>query len=363
MASFADRAHETAEADTSESIDTTLRVATLRRERDQLRSRVHALDREVIDLRKVVGILDQIAAEPIEPPKWLTPLRPKAHSATAVVMLSDMHFDEVIRPEQMGGINAYNRDIATMRLEKWAKNVVKLARYYSAGQKWDGVVVMLGGDALSGNIHPELVATNDDTPIGGIVYWSEMLAAALNMIRGEFPRMHIAATWGNHGRDTPKQWAKLGARTNFDWLLAKQIERHFRDDKKVTAQVPEAFETFVPIYGWGHLLTHGNHGVGSSAGQGIAGIWAPIMRMRAKTANRYSAQGQPFSTMWNGHWHQYIPTPSLVINGSLKGADDWGTGMGFMPEPPQQAFAIVTPENNITAHMPVFCADRKAEKW
>jgi hypothetical protein len=64
-----------------------------------------------------------------------------------------------------------------------------------------------------------------------------------------------------------------------------------------------------------------------------------------------------------GHWHQYLSTPSLIINGSLKGYDEYAKISNFGFEPPQQALAIVTPERGITFQAPVFCLDRKREKW
>jgi hypothetical protein len=84
-------------------------------------------------------------------------------------MLSDTHFDEVVNPDEMEGLNAYNREIAMMRLEKWTQNVIKMARHYLSGVNYDGVVLILGGDIFSGDIHEELALTNEDTMIGSLV--------------------------------------------------------------------------------------------------------------------------------------------------------------------------------------------------
>ena len=67
--------------------------------------------------------------------------------------------------------------------------------------------------------------------------------------------------------------------------------------------------------------------------------------------------------MWCGHWHQLVQTPSLIINGSLKGVDEYAFINNFSFEQPQQALAVITPERGITIQAPVFCADRKAEGW
>ena len=247
-----------------------------------------------------------------------------------------------------------------MRLEKWAQNVVKLSRHYLSGVSYDGVVVILGGDIFTGDIHEELALTNEDTMIGSLLFWSEQVAAAIQLLTDEFKKCYVVSVVGNHGRTTRKPRMKQRVKTNFDYLLAKMVERHFRMDKRVSFDIPESADALIKIYDHGHLITHGDQ---VSGGGGIGGIYPPIMRMRARKQARYLATGKSFQTLWLGHWHQYISTPSMIVNGSLKGFDEYAMLMGFGHEQPQQALAIITPERNITIQAPVFCLDRKKEGW
>ena len=186
------------------------------------------------------------------------------------------------------------------------------------------------------------------------------IAAAVDVLATEFKRVHVAAVAGNHGRTTRKPRAKQRARTNFDWLLAKMIERHFAGDRRLTFDIPESSDVLVSIYDSKHLLTHGDQ---TKGGGSIGGIYPPIMRMRAKKAQRYLTTGQQFDTLWLGHWHQYLPSPSMVVNGSMKGYDEYAFVSNFSYEPPQQALAVVAPDKGITIQAPIFCVDRKREKW
>ena len=332
----------------------------LRRQRDAAAAESQRLAEELNSLKRTLEVIDTLEGSRLEPPTWLSPAKPRQSAATLVVMLSDLHLDEVVNPEEVDFLNAYNREIAKMRLERWAQNVVKLARHHLNGVKYDGVVILLGGDIFSGDIHEELKETNADTILGSVHYWSEHIAAAIDMLLTEFKRGVVASVVGNHGRTTRKPRAKLRARTNFDWLLAKSLERHFKSDRRVTFQVPEGADVLVTIYGQGHLMTHGDQ---ANGGSGIGGIWPPVMRLRARKAQRYLAVGANFATLWMGHWHQYISTPSLVVNGSLKGVDEYCFVQNFGYEVPQQALAIVAPEKGIIVHAPVFCQDRKREGW
>jgi hypothetical protein len=333
----------------------------LRRERDSAVLQVAKLQEQLEKAEKALAIVQKVENAELQPPTWLSPVAKRAKSAaTLVLMLSDTHFDEVVLPDEVDGLNAYNRHIATLRMQRWTQNVVKLARHHLAGVKYDGCVLLLGGDTFSGDIHEELNQTNEDSMLGSLLYWAEQLAAAVDVLATEFKNVHVASVPGNHGRTTRKPRAKLRARTNFDWLLAKMLERHYANDKRATFQIPEAADCLVRIYDTNHLLTHGDQ---TSGGGGIGGIYPPIMRMRARKAQRYLATGQSFDTLWLGHWHQYLPSPGMVVNGSLKGLDEYAYINNFGYEQPQQALALVVPEKGITLQAPVFCMDRKKEGW
>lgn len=333
----------------------------VKKQRDSLERQLAETLRRIEELEKALGFIDAAQSSFLEPPKWMSPQAPgrKKH-ATLTLLLSDTHFDEVVLPEEVGGLNAYNRRIAELRLRWWGENAIKMARHYLSGVTYDGVVVMLGGDIFSGDIHEELKETNEDTMLGSLLHWSEQICAVLLMFAEEFGKVHVPCVVGNHGRMTRKPRAKLRAKTNFDWLLGKMIERHLANDKRFTFQISENADTTVQLYGHGHLLTHGDQ---VSGGGGVGGIWPPIMRMRGRKAQRAMDIGQPFETLWMGHWHQYISTPYMIVNGSTKGLDEYAWVQNFGYEPPQQALAIVTPEHNITVQAPVFCHDKVKEKW
>jgi hypothetical protein len=336
-------------------------VLRARRARDQAQAQVARLEGDLDLLRRAFTVVEAATGAALQPPKWLAPAPPRAAKrATLVLLLSDLHFDEVVNADEVHGLNAYNRRIAELRLEAWCGNAVKLARHYLAGVTYDGVVLMLGGDTFSGDIHEELSETNEDTMLGSLLHWAERICAVVDRLVDEFGKVHVAAVPGNHGRTSRKPRAKLRARSNFDWLLAKMVERHFAADRRVTFQVGDAADVRIEIYGRGHLLTHGDQVTG---GGGIGGIWPPIMRMRARKAQHAMAVGKPFDTLWIGHWHQLIQTPGMIVNGALKGWDEYAALNNFGFEPPQQALAVVTPEHGITVQAPVFCQDRKAERW
>ena len=98
----------------------------------------------------------------------------------------------------------------------------------------------------------------------------------------------------------------------------------------------------------------------ASGGGGIGGIWPPIMRLVARKRNN-----NDFTCMVLGHWHQLVMAPSsgFILNGSLKGYDEFASVMNFPCEPPQQALWINVPDKGILWQTPILVCDRKAEGW
>lgn len=321
-----------------------------------------ALKRQVRNQQAEIDRLEAVAeysGRALKPPRWLT-AKAKKHDApaTLVSILSDCHFDEVVNPSELDGRNAYNRDIAELRLERYFSQVIWLARHHLAGMKYDGVVLMLAGDLISGDIHEELQDTNEAQTLDTVLHWSERIAAGVGALADEFGRVHVPVVVGNHGRRSRKPRAKGRARDNFDWLIGQLLVRHFDKDERVTFDIPDGTDTLVRIHDTNLLLTHGDQ-VGG--GGGIGGHWPPLMRLIAKKRNRYD-----FDAMLCGHWHSLIMSAGqgLIVNGTTKGEDEYSSVMGFKPEPPQQALFTVAPEHGVTFSAPVLVsAGRKAEGW
>jgi hypothetical protein len=329
-------------------------IAELKKARAEDAKTIQTLYREL-------GILTKLGQRDT-PPKWLSspPKRSEKHHATPWLFLSDLHLDEVVNPAEIGFANAYNRDIAKQRLNETIVRFVKITRDFWSGITYDGIVCALGGDLFSGDIHEELSMTNEDSMLGSIDYWIDQFAAAIVLLADEFGKVHVPVVVGNHGRRTRKPRAKGRARDNFDWFIGKALQRIFANDPRVTFDVSESADCIIPSYGRKVLLTHGDQ---VSGGAGIGGIWPPIMRLDARKSARQAAVNQPYDLMILGHWHQLVFGPKFIVNGSLKGLDEYAFIGNFGFEPPQQACWLMTPEHGRTFVAPILPQDRQAEGW
>ena len=341
-------------------------VAKLRAERDIAKAALAKAEAELLSMGTELEVFRNLNTKLSSVPRWLTSRNVKKKTkkdvGTICTILSDTHFDEVVKPEEMNYVNAYNRDIAVKRLNRYFDKTVVLTRDYLSGLEYDGIVLFLGGDIFSGDIHEELTETNEDTMLGSLLFWSERLASGISMLAEEFGKVHVPCVVGNHSRRTHKPRAKLRARDNFDWFLAHQLALLLKSDDRITFQIPESTDAIVPVHDTTFLLTHGDQARG---GQGIGGLWPPLLRMRAKKLQNYESMGSPFDIMVVGHWHTLIQAASngLIVNGSLKGWDEYAATSNFSFEAPQQALWVTVPKNGVVWQAPVLAGDRKSEGW
>lgn len=348
--------------------DLELDIATKNSEIATWRRRYKQLATQLDELRLRAANYDEAMATVLEPPKWAKPKASnKGNTATVGLLLSDLHYQETVRPEQINGHNAYNSDIGEMRIKRAFEHGLVVADQYGWGAKMDGAVIAINGDILTGIIHTELRETNDKLMFPALRDVAQILIAGINLWADVYENVLVVNEWGNHGRMTEKPKAKNAAGENFDWMIGEMIRLHFLGDPRVDVITTESADLIFSIYDTKFLLTHGHLGVGRSAGHGIGGIWPPIMRMLAKRQQSHAAMGNNWDVALLGHWHQYTPKAvgrqGFIINGSSKGADEWSMSMGFMPEDPIQALWVTTPDRGVTDVKAIFCGDRKAEGW
>lgn len=298
--------------------------------------------------------------------RWSTgKAKPGRHQAVPCFLFSDWHFDEVVRSEEMNGVNAYNRRIAEARLERWTDKACSLPRELLPSYDYDnGCVLLMTGDIINGEIHPELRRTNADTVAGTVAHWLDPLSAMARALADTYGKVRVFVVAGNHGRNPleHRDPAKFYARDNFDTLIGWLLARDFRDDERVEFTVAESIEQMVTIYGTRILQYHGQ----AKGGSGIAGALSPLLLLAHRKNKVQSAIGEPFDVIAIGHWHTYmhLPGQGLIVNGSGKGFDEYAKKLALGFEPPQQAFWLVTPEQGITVSLPIRVATgRKAEGW
>lgn len=342
--------------DTVASLEAKLRVA----ERTVAAMQKHNLSVEEIR-QKIYGLSELVP----NPPSWIEKITAGRTTGTPVTIWSDFHWGEVVRLEEVAGVNEFNRDIAKQRFKRLVNTTVDLCINHMTKPKYPGIVICLGGDMITGTIHGELADTNDGYTQQCLMEMQDELCSAIEFMADKFGKVFVPSVVGNHGRETQKPRMKGRVYTNYEWNLYCQLERHFRSDKRVVLHVPGETDAYFRVYDHRFLLTHGD-ALGVKGGDGIIGAIGPIARGATKVGRSEAQIGRDFDTLLMGHYHTYIPrghAAPVIVNGSLKGYDEYARlGLRVPYSRPSQALWFMHPDHGITAQWEVFLdGKRKAQ--
>ena len=330
----------------------------LKLENQQLKRQLNEVQRDNDTAASIREAIYGLSAQSPEPPRWLNQRLPADSPGTPMMIWSDWHWGETVRPEEVGGINEFNSKIAAKRLERLVENSTHLIEPHIKGSA-DGIVICLGGDMITGEIHEELQDTNDAYVQESLLDLQEKLIAALTYMADRFGRVFVPCVVGNHGRMTHKPRMKGRVFTSFEWNLYNQLELYFKakGDKRVQFFIPDQTDAYFKVNGHRFLLTHGDS-MGVRGGDGIIGAIGPIMRGSFKVGRSEAQIGRNFDTIVMGHWHQYISTRGLIVNNCLKGYDEFARiGLRAPATPASQALWFVHKKWGINTQMEVFVQD------
>lgn len=333
----------------------------LRNDVQRLQAEVNVLRKDSLDTREIRRVIYGIAEHSPAPPNWLIEgtKRGKKTSGIPMTLWSDWHWGETVNPEENGGVNEFNREIGKERARKLVENIIDLCFNHMTTPNYPGIVVCLGGDMISGDIHHELSVTNDGYVQQCVMELEDVLIWGIETLADKFGKVFVPCVVGNHGRMTLKPVMKGRVFQSFEWNLYCHLAKYFRNDSRVTFFIPNETDAHFTVLGHRFLLTHGD-ALGVKGGDGIIGAIGPIMRGTMKVHRSEAQIGRDFDTILMGHWHQYIPLPGLIVNGTLKGYDEFARLALRAPyDRPSQSLWFVHPKHGITAQWPVYLEQKR----
>lgn len=270
------------------------------------------------------------------------------HAGTMVVLLSDVHCEETVRPETVNGLNAFDLDVCQSRLDELQGRFFAMLQHERQLAKIDRVVVWLGGDLISGMIHPELAEENALHPLAAIRWVGERVRGFIDAVADNVREVIVATSCGNHGRTTEKLRTNE-ADTSYEHHLYLTL-RAAETRRNVTWQIGEGHLNYLDLDGFRIRFCHG-HAVRYQGG--IGGIHVPLNKAIAA----WDATERADLTCL-GHWHQFSWSRSgrYVSNGSVIGHSAYAVRIKASYEPPCQAAIVIDHgRREVTKAYPLFC--------
>lgn len=335
--------------------DVLARAEREKAERARERTERAHLVKRVVELEAEIEFLH---AGPEQAPVIRTPnSRPKSGKriATPCFLISDTHFGETVTEAESLGSNVYDLEIAAGRLRKCFDNMLWLRADMARTTTCDDTLLVLNGDIVSGDIHAELLETND----GGLrdqcdAAFDAFAPGIVEMAEATPGTLHVVCIGGNHGRMTHKQQIKNGTQHSAEHLgVYDPLRRVLRTGKRgnISWHIPKAERYLFDA----HERRIGiQHGTMIRSQGGIGGTLVPMTRWvtRVKDADLYLF----------GHFHEADAYGRIIKNGSLIGESAYTKWLGVEERPPEQVAFLLDADAGVRRfeRVSVFCeADKK----
>jgi hypothetical protein len=315
-----------------------------------------SLAHEVANLREALQVQSALASAPL-PPIKRRELGSGMREGTFVALASDWHVEERVLTGDTPTGNAYNLDIAELRIGRFFSGVEWLVNEHRGmfPALRDGVL-WLGGDLVSGHIHDENVETSAMPPIAALLWLQPRLVAGIRQLleQCQLERLQVVCSYGNHGRDTKKPRRATGAHHSYEWGMYQQIAQIFEREERVEVLADPSGHQYAQIYDFD---AHFHHGDETKYQGGVGGVTIPLNKAVAQWNKVRRSHFHNF-----GHYHQYFDFEDITGNGSLIGFNSYAMSIKASPERPQQAFYIVDSKHGKTCKCPVWVGDPEAER-
>lgn len=223
-------------------------------------------------------------------------------SKYAILMFSDWHYGALCDSQW----NYYDINVAKERAEQL---VVKTQSYILSLGITD-LIVEINGDMCEGMINIGNRVASEESVVEQIINVSKLLSKCILSLKPYVNSIKVVTTLGNHGRLTPNRKEQADERENFEMLIPEFLRLTLGDDIPiVTSQgldfVKYEFDDKIIC------LSHGHHDKTKSAIDNMIRVYKVVP-----------------DEVHLGHWHHMSDLNDsnihVVVNGSIKGVDDFG---------------------------------------
>lgn len=276
-----------------------------------------------------------------------SPNDPDRESNVGILLFSDWHADEVVKPETVLFKNEYNSEVAKQRITTLFQNAVKVVRRKPV----DELIIGSLGDLIGGYIHEELQQTNSMTPMQGISMVKSLMVSGLKYLTESLniKKVTFVGICGNHSRTTRRMQFSNGYALSYEYFMYKDIEETCKlMGMDIQFIIPQSEFAYIKILNHDLLFCHGHQ---FKYAGGIGGIYPSMLRWFSKMS-----QIVHIDKAFIGHWHTTINIKEICVNGTVKGQDAYAMGKGIAAEEPQQTYIILNSKRGFIFHTPVFCS-------
>ena len=249
------------------------------------------------------------------------PERERVGECDVVVHMTDLHAGIGISNRW----NEYSEEVMINRLCEYLQQIFDVRQRHEA----ENCYVILGGDLISGGIHPTLRIENNQDVIDQVLTVSELLSQVLAELSTIFSNVHVYLTPGNHGRIQANKDLDL-AHENLDNLILPYLEAKLQNFPNVICHKNDIEQSMAVFTVRGNLV-YASHGD----------------RDRFKTATQRLTMmlGKQPDLIYLGHMHHNAyesqSNTKVIQSGCLSGPDQYCVDKRINGKP-EQTISVIT---------------------
>lgn len=232
------------------------------------------------------------------------------------VVLSDLHIGHEHSKQETGGLSEYNVDIFRQRMQNMQYAVADIYELHSHMYAIPEMHIFCLGDIVdgmnaAGKWSPVYISTNI---YDQVMYGVQALSDAIWYWLTIFEKIHFYGIRGNHGRVAPSGVEKDFC--NWDIVIYRMLETEFRNNPRITFDIPMSWFEIVDIQNHNFLLCHGDD---------VKSKNTPIQGLLEVKNKMQATMGKKLHYAVCGHFHNAGEYTShsgrVVMNGSFVGSD------------------------------------------
>lgn len=267
--------------------------------------------------------------------------------ATAIILASDWHIEELVNPKTINGLNTFNLRIAEKRADSFFVNSVKLVKGFQRDIKIKTIILWLGGDFISNNIHEELLENTCLKPIEAIKKVQSIITAGIKYLLEKTDcNLVIPCNSGNHARITKKIHISGEEGNSLENYMYCNLASLFQSEPRVKFIIGSGSQIYLSIYKYKIRFLHGTH---IRYQGGVGGLTIPANKAIASWNRAIKADYTCF-----GHLHTRLDGGNFLANGSLIGYNAYALSIKASYEPPSQTFFLLDKLRGKSIVAPIF---------
>lgn len=255
---------------------------------------------------------------------------------THVVHATDWHIGEVVRKEHVEEFGESNYQIATQRVGRFGQCVINQTELMRKSYTVDTCHVIGTADWISGDIHEELVRTNEFPAPVQAVKSGFLFGAFIQGLAAHFPEVIVdVITAGNHDRITRKPQSADGGLNSWGYVVCEIAKQNVSALKNVKFRIHCGLSAVISVANQRYLIAHGD---------GIKGTWGipwyGVERKKQKEAmaRMNMPEDKHFDRIIIGHFHTALNHEHWMIGGALTGTTEFDHKEGRHSKPHQTSW-------------------------